>query len=45
MGENDDQRLWQVCGLPYSSCESLCISFFQKLERTWEEQVAATSTR
>lgn len=32
-------------GFPVSSCENLCISFFQKLERKWVEQAVAASTR
>ena len=38
------KRFGKYVGFLISSSENLCISFFQKLERTWEEQVDATST-
>lgn len=45
MGENDDQRFGKYVGFLISSCENLCISFLQKLERTWEEQVDVANKR
>ena len=38
------KRFGKYVGFLISSSENLCISFFQKLERSWEEQVDATST-
>ncbi|KAF3957814.1 hypothetical protein CMV_017209 [Castanea mollissima] len=32
-------------GFPIDCCERQCIDFFQKLERVWEQQAAAVSTR
>ena len=38
------KRFGKYVGFLISSSENLCISFFQKLERTWEEQVHAANT-